>query len=109
MAICGRMLEAQGFRVGIISQPDWNNKNDFMRLGKPNLFFGVTAGNMDSMINRYTADRKLRHDDAYTAGNVAGKRPDRATLVYTQRCKEAWKDVPVILGDRGQPAPYRAL
>ena len=69
-----------------------------MRLGKPNLFFGVTAGNMDSMINRYTADRKLRHDDAYTAGNVAGKRPDRATLVYTQRCKEAWKDVPVILG-----------
>lgn len=98
MAICGRMLEAQGFRVGIISQPDWNTKDDFMRLGKPNLFFGVTAGNMDSMINRYTADRKLRHDDAYTAGNVAGKRPDRATLVYTQRCKEAWKDVPVILG-----------
>lgn len=98
MAICGRMLEAQGFRVGIISQPDWNSKDDFMRLGKPNLFFGVTAGNMDSMINRYTADRKLRHDDAYTAGNVAGKRPDRATLVYTQRCKEAWKDVPVILG-----------
>lgn len=87
MAICGRMLEAQGFRVGIISQPDWNSKDDFMRLGKPNLFFGVTAGNMDSMINRYTADRKLRHDDAYTAGNVAGKRPDRATLVYTQRCK----------------------
>lgn len=74
MAICGRMLEAQGFRVGIISQPDWNSKDDFMRLGKPNLFFGVTAGNMDSMINRYTADRKLRHDDAYTAGNVAGKR-----------------------------------
>ena len=98
MAICGRMLEAQGFRVGIISQPDWNSKDDFMRLGKPNLFFGVTAGNMDSMINRYTADRKLRHDDAYTPDNVAGKRPDRATLVYTQRCKEAWKDVPVILG-----------
>ncbi len=99
MAICGRMLEAQGFRVGIISQPDWNSKDDFMRLGKPNLFFGVTAGNMDSMINRYTADRKLRHDDAYTAGNVAGKRPDRATLSSTaQRCKEAWKDVPVILG-----------
>ena len=98
MAICGRMLEAQGFRVGIIAQPDWNTKDDFMRLGKPNLFFGVTAGNMDSMINRYTADRKLRHDDAYTPDNVAGKRPDRATLVYTQRCKEAWKDVPVILG-----------
>ncbi len=91
MAICGRMLEAQGFRVGIIAQPEWNNKDDFMRLGKPNLFFGVTAGNMDSMINRYTADRRLRHDDAYTPDNVAGKRPDRATLVYTQRCKEAWK------------------
>ncbi|MBW7983113.1 YgiQ family radical SAM protein [Enterobacillus tribolii] len=98
MAIIGRMLEAQGFRVGIIAQPDWSNKNDFMRLGKPNLFFGVTAGNMDSMINGYTADRKLRHDDAYTPGNVRGKRPDRATLVYTQRCKEAYKDVPVLLG-----------
>lgn len=98
MAICGRMLEAQGFRVGIIAQPDWTSKQDFMRLGKPNLFFGVTAGNMDSMINRYTADRKLRHDDAYTPNNVAGKRPDRASMVYTQRCKEAWRDVPVILG-----------
>ncbi|VEA70197.1 uncharacterized radical SAM protein YgiQ [Serratia rubidaea] len=75
MAIIGRMLEAQGFRVGIIAQPDWSNKDDFMRLGKPNLFFGITAGNMDSMINRYTADRKLRHDDAYTPGNVGGKRP----------------------------------
>ncbi|PVZ85139.1 YgiQ family radical SAM protein [Serratia sp. S1B] len=98
MAIIGRMLEAQGFRVGIIAQPDWSNKDDFMRLGKPNLFFGVTAGNMDSMINRYTADRKLRHDDAYTPGNVGGKRPDRATLVYSQRCREAYKDVPIILG-----------
>ncbi len=98
MAIIGRMLEAQGFRVGIIAQPDWSNKEDFMRLGKPNLFFGITAGNMDSMINRYTADRKLRHDDAYTAGNVGGKRPDRATLVYSQRCKEAYKNVPIVLG-----------
>ncbi|MEC5320527.1 YgiQ family radical SAM protein [Brenneria populi subsp. brevivirga] len=98
MAIVGRMLEAQGFRVGIISQPDWTSKDDFMRLGKPNLYFGVTAGNMDSMINRYTADRKLRRDDAYTPGNVAGKRPDRATLAYSQRCKEAYSDVPVILG-----------
>lgn len=98
MAIIGRMLEAQGFRVGIIAQPEWDNKDDFMRLGKPNLFFGITAGNMDSMINRYTADRKLRHDDAYTAGNVGGKRPDRATLVYSQRCKEAYKDVPIVLG-----------
>ncbi|MGB9096147.1 YgiQ family radical SAM protein [Erwinia sp.] len=98
MAIIGRMLEAQGFRVGMIAQPDWSNKEDFMRLGKPNLFFGVTAGNMDSMINRYTADRKRRHDDAYTPDNQPDKRPDRATLVYTQRCKEAWSDVPVIIG-----------
>lgn len=98
MAIVGRMLEAQGFRVGIIAQPDWNDKSAVMRLGKPNLFYGVTAGNMDSMINHYTADRKPRRDDAYTPGNVAGKRPDRATLVYTQRCKEAYSDVPVILG-----------
>ncbi|AKN28666.1 hypothetical protein AB691_3811 [Stutzerimonas stutzeri] len=66
MAIIGRLLEAQGFRVGIISQPDWQSKDDFMKLGEPNLFFGVAAGNMDSMINRYTADRKVRSDDAYT-------------------------------------------
>ena len=85
MAIIGRLLEAQGFRVGIISQPEWNNKDAFTALGKPNLFFGITAGNMDSMINRYTADRKLRHDDAYTPNNEGGKRPDRATLVYSQR------------------------
>lgn len=98
MAVIGRMLEAQGFRVGIISQPDWSNKNDFMKLGKPNLYFGVTAGNMDSMINRYTAERRMRHDDAYTAGNIGGKRPDRAVMVYTQRCKEAFKQIPVIIG-----------
>ncbi|QJD60833.1 YgiQ family radical SAM protein [Pseudomonas sp. gcc21] len=98
MAIIGRLLEAQGFRVGIISQPDWHSKNDFMRLDKPNLFFGVAAGNMDSMINRYTADRKIRSDDAYTAGGKAGKRPDRASAVYSQRCREAFKDVPIVLG-----------
>ena len=98
MAVIGRTLEAQGFRVGIIAQPDWQSKNDFMKLGKPELFFGVTAGNMDSMINRYTADRKIRSDDAYTPGGTAGKRPDRASLVYTQRCKEAWSDVPIVLG-----------
>ena len=98
MAVIGRMLESQGFRVGIIAQPDWSSKEDFMRLGKPNIFFGVTAGNMDSMINRYTADKKLRHDDAYTPGDIGGKRPDRATLVYTQRCKEAFKEVPVVIG-----------
>ncbi|WP_409422736.1 YgiQ family radical SAM protein [Pseudaeromonas sp. ZJS20] len=98
MAVVGRFLEAQGFRVGIIAQPDWNSKDAFMALGRPNLFFGVSAGNMDSMINRYTADKKLRHDDAYTPGNEGGKRPDRATLVYSQRCKEAYKEVPVVLG-----------
>lgn len=98
MAVIGRLLESHGFRVGIISQPDWHSKDDFMQLGEPNLYFGVTAGNMDSMINRYTADKKLRHDDAYTAGNIGGKRPDRAVTVYTQRCKEAFKHIPVIIG-----------
>ncbi|MBA4176205.1 MAG: YgiQ family radical SAM protein [Leptothrix sp. (in: Bacteria)] len=98
MAVIGRVLEAQGFRVGIIAQPDWHGADAFKQLGKPNLFFGVAAGNMDSMINRYTADRKIRSDDAYTPGGEGGRRPDRATLVYTQRCKEAWNDVPVIVG-----------
>ncbi len=98
MAVIGRTLEAQGFRVGIIAQPDWQSAEPFKALGKPNLFFGVAAGNMDSMINRYTADRKIRSDDAYTPGDVGGKRPDRATLVYTQRCKQAWNDVPVVIG-----------
>ncbi|MDK9781335.1 YgiQ family radical SAM protein [Vibrio sp. B172a] len=98
MAIIGRLLESQGFRVGIIAQPEWQNKNAFMQLGKPNLFFGITAGNMDSMINRYTADKKLRHDDAYTPNNEGGKRPDRATLVYSQRCREAYKGTPIVLG-----------
>ncbi|MCP1623434.1 YgiQ family radical SAM protein [Pseudomonas nitroreducens] len=98
MAIIGRLLEAQGFRVGIIAQPDWRSKDDFMKLGQPNLFFGVAAGNMDSMINRYTADKKIRSDDAYTPGGLAGKRPDRASLVYSQRCKEAYSETPVVLG-----------
>ncbi|MDM0048017.1 YgiQ family radical SAM protein [Variovorax sp. J22R115] len=98
MAVIGRMLEAQGFRVGIIAQPDWQSADPFKVLGKPNLFFGVTAGNMDSMINRYTADRKIRSDDAYTPGDVGGHRPDRAAIVYSQRCKEAWSDVPIVLG-----------
>ena len=98
MAVIGRMLEAQGFRVGIIAQPNWHSKDEFMSLGKPNLYFGVTAGNMDSMINRYTAEKRIRHDDAYTPNNEGGKRPDRAVLVYSQRCKEAYNDVPVIIG-----------
>ena len=98
MAVIGRVLEAQGFRVGIIAQPDWQSAEPFKALGRPNLFWGVTAGNMDSMINRYTADRKIRSDDAYTPGDVGGKRPDRAALVYSQRCREAFKDVPIVLG-----------
>jgi len=98
MAIIGRLLEAQGFRVGIIAQPDWHNTTDFQALGQPNLFFGVAAGNMDSMINRYTADKKPRSDDAYTPGGSSGSRPDRASLVYSQKCKEAFKQVPIILG-----------
>ncbi len=98
MAIIGRLLEDQGFRVGIIAQPDWQSSTAFEALGAPNLFFGVAAGNMDSMINRYTADRKLRSDDAYTPGGLGGRRPDRASLVYAQRCKQAFSEVPVILG-----------
>ncbi|MCA6129234.1 YgiQ family radical SAM protein [Thalassolituus oleivorans] len=98
MAVMGRMLESQGFRVGIIAQPDWNNPQDFMKLGKPNFYFGVTGGNMDSMINRYTADLKVRSDDAYTPGGVPGKRPDRAVIVYSQKCREVYKDVPIVIG-----------
>ncbi len=98
MALVGRLLEAQGFRVGIIAQPDWQSADPFKALGKPNLYFGVTAGNMDSMVNRYTADRKIRSDDAYTPEAKAGKRPDRAILVYSQRCREAYPDTPLIIG-----------
>ena len=98
MALVGRLLEAQGFRVGIISQPDWKSAADFKRLGKPNLYFGVTAGNMDSMVNRYTADRKLRSDDAYTPGAQPNKRPDRAVTVYSQRCREAFPDSTIVIG-----------
>ena len=98
MAVIGRMLEAQGFRVGIIAQPEWHSVEAFQALGQPNLFYGVTAGNMDSMINRYTADRKIRSDDAYTPGGVGGKRPDRSVLVYSQRCREAYPAVPIIIG-----------
>ena len=98
MALIGRLLEAQGFRVGIISQPDWTSSAAFKQLGKPNLFFGVTAGNMDSMVNRYTADRKIRTDDSYTANAEPNKRPDRAVVVYSQRCREAYPDRPIIIG-----------
>ncbi len=98
MAIVGRVLEAQGFRVGIIAQPDWHSTREFMKLGKPNLFFGVTGGNMDSMVNRYTSDRRIRSDDAYTPHGVGGARPDRCVIVYSQRVREAYKDVPIVVG-----------
>ena len=98
MALVGRLLEAQGFRVGIISQPDWHSAADFRRLGKPNLFFGVTAGNMDSMVNRYTADRRIRSSDAYTPDGAPDKRPDHALTVYAQRCREAYPDAPLVIG-----------
>ncbi len=97
-AIIARSLESKGFKVGIIAQPDWKGVEDFQRLGKPRLFFGITAGNMDSMVNHYTAQRKLRHDDAYSPGGVAGLRPDRATIIYTNILKQLYKGVPVIIG-----------
>ena len=98
MAVIGRVLEAQGYRVGIIAQPDWRSKDDFMQLGKPEICFGITAGNMDSMVNRYTADRKIRSNDAYTPEGKGGMRPDRSVNVYAQRCREGFKDVPIIIG-----------
>jgi uncharacterized radical SAM protein YgiQ len=98
MAVVGRLLEAQGFRVGIIAQPDWRSSNAFRVLGAPRLFFGVTAGNMDSMVNRYTADRRIRSDDAYTPHAEAGKRPDYSVIVYAQRLREAFKGVPLVIG-----------
>jgi len=98
MAIIGRVLEAQGFKVGIIAQPDWHSTRDFEALGAPRLFFGVTGGNMDSMVNRYTSDRRVRSDDAYTPGGQGGKRPDRCVIVYSQRIRESYKTVPIVVG-----------
>ncbi len=98
MAVVGRLLEAQGFRVGIIAQPEWDTAEPFKQLGKPNLFFGVTGGNMDSLINRYTADLRIRSDDAYTPNAEAGKRPDRSVIVYSQRCREAYYETPIVIG-----------
>jgi len=98
MAIVGRFLEAQGFRVGIIAQPDYQDVEAFRALGAPRLFFGITAGNMDSMVNRYTADRRIRSDDAYTPGGLGGARPDRSVIVYANRVREAYSGIPVIIG-----------
>jgi uncharacterized radical SAM protein YgiQ len=98
MAVVGRLLEAQGFRVGIISQPHWSSTEAFTALGTPTLFFGITAGNMDSMVNRYTADRRIRSNDAYTPDGEAGRRPDHSVIVYAQRLREAFKGVPLVIG-----------
>ncbi|MFN4907186.1 MAG: YgiQ family radical SAM protein [Planctomycetota bacterium] len=107
MSILGRVLEAAGYRVGIVSQPDWQSCKDWQRFGRPRLFFAISAGNMDSMINHYTANRKVRNDDAYSPGGRIGLRPDRATLAYCQRAREAYKGVPVIAG--GVEASLRRL
>ncbi len=98
MALIGRLLEAQGYRVGILAQPDWQQTDSFCALGEPTLFFGVTAGNMDSMVNHYTADRRLRSNDAYTPDGATGRRPDRAVIVYCQRLREAFPKTPLIIG-----------
>jgi uncharacterized radical SAM protein YgiQ len=98
MAIIGRVLEAEGYKVGIIAQPDWHSAQDFQALGEPRLFFGVTGGNMDSMVNRYTSDRRVRSDDAYTPGGMGGQRPDRCVIVYSQRIREGYKNIPIVVG-----------
>jgi uncharacterized radical SAM protein YgiQ len=98
MALVGRLLEAHGFRVGMIAQPDWHSAEPFKALGRPRLFFGITAGNMDSLVNHYTSERRIRSDDAYTPQGKSGHRPDRAVIVYSQRVREAWRDVPVVIG-----------
>jgi len=107
MAVMARVLEHQGFRVGIIAQPNWHDCKDFQRLGAPNLFFGVTSGNMDSMVNHYTSERRKRSDDAYTAHGESDRRPDRAVIVYAQRCREAFKGCTVVIG--GIEASLRRL
>ena len=107
-AVLGRLLEAEGYRVAIVPQPNWRDDlRDFAKLGAPRLFFGVTAGAMDSMVNHYTANLRLRHDDAYTAGGAAGFRPDRAVTVYTQCLKRLFPHVPVVIG--GIEASLRRL
>src|SRR5438094_5363635 len=107
MAILGRVLEAEGFRVAILSQPDWHSCQPWRQFGRPRLFFAISGGNMDSMINHYTANRKVRNDDAYSPGGRVGLRPDRATLAYCQRAREAFSGVPIIAG--GVEASLRRL
>ena len=107
-AVIGRTLEAQGYRVAILPQPNWQDDlRDFKKLGKPRLFFGITAGNMDSMVNHYTAFKRLRSDDAYTPGGQAGFRPDYATIVYSKIVRQLFPDVPIVIG--GVEASMRRL
>src|SRR5260370_38258398 len=107
MAILARVLEAAGFRVAMLSQPDWRSCEPWRQFGRPRLFFAVSAGNMDSLINHYTANKKIRNDDAYSPGGRIGLRPDRATLPYCHRAREAFPGVPVIAG--GVEASLRRL
>src|SRR6202051_5139865 len=107
MAILARVLEQAGFRVAMLSQPDWRTCEPWGQVGRPRLFFAISAGNMDSMINHYTANRKVRNDDAYSPGGRIGLRPDRATMPYCQRAREAYPGVPVIAG--GVEASLRRL
>src|SRR5215208_5816329 len=107
MAILHRVLEAAGYRVAMLSQPDWRSVEPWRKFGRPRLFFAVSAGNMDSLINHYTANKKVRNDDAYSPGGKIGLRPDRATLAYCQRAREAFPGVPVIAG--GVEASLRRL
>src|SRR3984893_5121122 len=107
MALLGRLLQSEGYRVAILSQPDWRNCQAWRTFGRPRLFFAISAGNMDSMINHYTANRKVRNDDAYSPGGKIGRRPDRATLCYCQRAREAYRGVPIIAG--GVEASLRRL
>jgi uncharacterized radical SAM protein YgiQ len=98
IVIIGRVLENAGYKVGIIAQPNWRNLDDFTRLGKPKLFFGISAGNLDSMVANYTANKRTRQADDYAAGGVPGRRPDRATIVYANKIREAFPEIPIVLG-----------
>ena len=106
-AIISRVLEARGFRVGIIAQPDWRSPDAFRALGRPRLFFGITAGNTDSLVANYTANKRPRRQDDYAPGGTPGLRPDRAVIVYANRCREAFRDAPIVLG--GLEAGMRRL
>ncbi|MBU9888838.1 MAG: YgiQ family radical SAM protein, partial [Candidatus Omnitrophica bacterium] len=106
-AVIGRVLENAGFKVGILAQPDWASSSDFLKLGRPRLFFGITAGNLDSMVSNFTASKKPRRSDDYSPGGQGGRRPDRATLVYANKIKELFPGIPVVLG--GVEASLRRL